>query len=564
MLVIGAMVGSEDKMVDVKPNSVLKITLDNEVVERSSNNPMENFDFMSMQSIEKIGLNDILKNINKAKTDDNIKGIYMEIDALPVGIATVQEIREALVDFKSSGKFIISYSDMYTQGAYYLSSVADKVYLNPEGLVEFKGLSAELMFFKGTLEKLGVEPQIIRHGKFKSAIEPFILDKMSDANREQTMTYIQSIWDQIVKSISESREISVADLNMYADSMLVSSAAKATEYKLIDGLKYKDEIIDELKELCGTAANKNDVEYMPLAKYTNAPEKREHEGLAKEKIAVIYATGQIDMGEGSTEAIGSEGLSQAIREARLDSTIKAVVLRINSPGGSALASEVIWREAVLCKKVKPLIVSMGDVAASGGYYIAAPADVILANENTITGSIGVFGVLWNGQELLNDKIGITIDVAKTNAHADIGSVYRPMTGSERAVIQHEVEQVYDVFIGHVAEGRSISKAQVDSIGQGRVWSGANAKSIGLIDEYGGLTEAIALAKEKAGLEQYRIVDLPKLKDPLEELLKQFTGEAETAIVKKRLGPAYKYFMKMEKALSFRGIQARLPYDVDIY
>ncbi len=564
MAIIGAIVGSaEDKVVDIKPNSVLKITLDNPVTERTSKNPFENINWMNMQSEQKLGLNDILKNLKNAAKDENIKGIYLEVDAVPAGIATIQEIREALLKFKESGKFIIAYSDMYSQTAYYMVSVADKIYMNPEGLLELKGLGAEMMFFKNALAKLGVEPQIIRHGKFKSAVEPFMLEKMSDANREQTMTYLQSIWDHILDGISNSRGISVSDLNMYADSMKITNAQAAVDYKLLDGTKYKDEIISELKELSGTA-NDKDIEFISLSKYTNAPEIKDYKGLAKDKIAVIYGTGQIDMGDGSTETIGSEGLSKAIREARKDSSIKAIVLRVNSPGGSALASEVIWREMTLAKKVKPVIVSMGDVAASGGYYISAPADVILANENTITGSIGVFGVLWNGQELLNEKLGVTIDVAKTNAHSDIGSVYRKMTNSERSVIQHEVENVYDVFIGHVAEGRKMTKAEVDSIGQGRVWSGKNAMDIGLIDKFGGISEAIEIAKEKAGLENFRVVELPKLEDPIEQMLKEFTGEAEASVLKKNLGESYIYYKRLQNLTKMKGIQARLPFEVDIY
>ncbi|PLX05100.1 MAG: signal peptide peptidase SppA [Marinilabiliales bacterium] len=564
MAIIGAIVGSaEDKVVDIKPNSVLKITLDNPVTERTSKNPFENINWMNMQSEQKLGLNDILKNLKNAAKDENIKGIYLEVDAVPAGIATIQEIREALLKFKESGKFIIAYSDMYSQTAYYMVSVADKIYMNPEGLLELKGLGAEMMFFKNALAKLGVEPQIIRHGKFKSAVEPFMLEKMSDANREQTMTYLQSIWDHILDGISNSRGISVSDLNMYADSMKITNAQAAVDYKLLDGTKYKDEIISELKELSGTA-NDKDIEFISLSKYTNAPEIKDYKGLAKDKIAVIYGTGQIDMGDGSTETIGSEGLSKAIREARKDSSIKAIVLRVNSPGGSALASEVIWREMTLAKKVKPVIVSMGDVAASGGYYISAPADVILANENTITGSIGVFGVLWNGQELLNEKLGVTIDVAKTNAHSDIGSVYRKMTNSERSVIQHEVENVYDVFIGHVAEGRKMTKAEVDSIGQGRVWSGKNAMDIGLIDKCGGISEAIEIAKEKAGLENFRVVELPKLEDPIEQMLKEFTGEAEASVLKKNLGESYIYYKRLQNLTKMKGIQARLPFEVDIY
>lgn len=553
---------SSDKPTVVKANSILKLNFETPVVDRSPNNPMANFDFMSMKNNKSLGLNDILKNLKKAKTDDNIKGIYIETMGINAGIATVEEIREALIDFKESGKFILSYSDVYTQKAYYLASVADKIYLNPQGALEFKGMGAELMFFKNALEKLGVEPIIIRgkNNKFKSAVEPFMYDKMSEANRLQTQTYMGSIWNYLLKGISESRGISVEELNLLADSMKIDNAKSAATYKLVDNLKYKDEVIDELKELSGIG-NDDKLKFVSLGKYDKAPDKNKTFG--KKKIAVIYGTGQIDMGDGNEESIGSEGLSSAIRKARKDSSIKAIVLRVNSPGGSALASDIIWREVILAKAVKPVIVSMGDVAASGGYYISCPADVIVANPTTITGSIGVFGVLWNGQKFLNEKIGITVDRVTTNAHSDIGSMFRPMEDCEKAVIQNSVQDIYDTFITHVSEGRSITKEEVDNIGQGRVWSGINAKEIGLIDEFGGMKKAIEIAAEKAGLEDYKIVEFPKQKDPMQELLKELKGEAETYFMAERLGQSYKYLKAYDNILKIKGIQARMPYDVEI-
>lgn len=563
-IIAGLISSAGDKPVVVKENSILKITLDNEIVDRATDNPLQNIDFMSLQSNQKLGLYDILKCIKKAKTDKDIKGIYLELTDIEAGIATVEEIRNALVSFKDSGKFIISYSDYYSQKAYYLASASDKVYINPQGTIDFKGLSAELMFFKGTLEKLGVEPQIIRHGKFKSAIEPFILDKMSPENREQTITYMKSIWDNIVAGISESRKITSAELNNLADSMKIENATAALNYKLVDGLKYKDEIITELQTLSGVT-EKEGLRFTSLGNYKKSPEKKEErkKGLAKDKIAIIYASGEIDMGEGEDQKIGSEGLSKVIRKARKDSTIKAVVFRVNSPGGSALASEVIWREIVLTKKVKPVIVSMGDVAASGGYYISCPADVILADRNTITGSIGVFGVLWNGQKLMNEKLGITVDRVTTNTHSDIGSVFRPMEDSERAIIQKSVEEIYDVFITHVAEGRSIEKSQVDSVGQGRVWSGVNAKEIKLIDEFGGIERAIEIAKEKAKLDNYRIVELPRQKDPFQQILEQLKGDSQESAIKQYLGFSFKYYKNLNELINLKGVQARLPYFIDI-
>ncbi|MFH2095342.1 MAG: signal peptide peptidase SppA, partial [Bacteroidota bacterium] len=558
---------TEDKMTEVKPNSIIEMRLDKGITERTSKNPMSNFNFGSMDMDQAIGLDDILKNLEKAKTDENIKGIFLNLSSVPTGVATIEEVREALINFKdSSGKFIIAYGDFMSQGAYYIATAADRIYINPEGLVEFKGLNAEIMFFTKALENLGVTPQIIRgkNNRFKSAVEPFMYTEMSDDNRKQTETYMFSIWNHLLTGISKSRGVSVDELNIYADSMLISSAEKAKEYKLVDDIKYMDEVIAELKSLAGLEDSK-DLRLVSIDKYTNSPKKREQgKGLIKEKIAIVYANGQIDMGEGDEEAIGSEGLSEAIREARLDSSIKAIVLRVNSPGGSALASEVIWREVALAKQSKPLIVSMGDYAASGGYYIACPADVIVTNPTTLTGSIGVFGILWNAEELLSDKIGVTFDRVMTNKHSDIGSIYRPMSTEESDIIQIEVDNVYHTFKSHVSEARNMTIEQVDSIGQGRVWSGINALEIGLVDEIGGIRKAIDIAADRAGLDEYRIVTLPEIEDPFEKIIKEMTGQAEISAMKKHLGPTYSYFKMMKQAFCLRGVQARLPYAIEIH
>ncbi|MGE0078990.1 MAG: signal peptide peptidase SppA [Bacteroidales bacterium] len=559
--VIGAMVSAGDKPTEVKENSILYINFDKEIVDRASDNPFEGFNFASMQPNTKMGLNNILKAIDNAKEDPNIKGIFMEIDAVGAGAATVEEIRDALIDFKTSGKFIISYSDTYSQKAYYLATVSDKVYLNPEGMVEWMGLRSEVMFFKGALEKLGVEPQILRHGKFKSAVEPFMLDKMSAENREQTLTYMGSIWNHWVDGISKSRNISVDKLNSLANNMEIFNGKSCMENNMIDSLIYKDQLIDKLKELTETP-EKDDLNTVTLAKYFKVPSKKAK--FMKDKIAVIYAQGEIGMGEGGDDAIGSDGLSRAIRKARRDSSIKAIVFRINSPGGSALASEVIWREVELANKVKPVIVSMGDVAASGGYYIAAPATTILASPTTITGSIGVFGLFFNFQNVMNKKLGINIDVVKTNDHADFFSVYRPMSAEEKAVGQKFIEETYQTFIGHVATGRSLEVEKVDEIGQGRVWSGVNAKDIKLVDEFGGLNAAIKLAAEKANVEKYRLIELPEQKDPVQELIKGMTGEAKAFFLKDELGVTYKSYSRIVNMIQNQGVQARIPYDVEVY
>lgn len=565
LLIVAGIVGgmSEEKVTKVDPNSMLHIKFEGEIKDRAAKNPFSDFDFGSFESKKALGLDDILKNIEKAKTDENIKGIYIDIASVPAGMATIEEIRNALLDFKESDKFIVSYSEVYTQKAYYLASVADEVWLNPQGLLEWRGFGAELMFFKGMLAKLEVEPQVIRHGKFKSAIEPFILDKMSEANREQTEKYIGSLWGHFVKGIAESRGLTVEKLNEIADKALVQNAKDAVEQKLADRLMFKDEVIKELKVKTGIEEDKK-LKSVSIAAYTNAKVEKESHEISKDKIAVVYAIGGIESGNGDDETIGSERISKAIRKAREDESVKAVVLRVNSPGGSALASDVIWREVVLTSDVKPIIASMGDVAASGGYYISCAADTIIASPNTITGSIGVFGLLPNMQGFFNNKLGITFDNVKTNEFADLGSVYRPLTDEERAIIQKGVDDIYIDFITKVSEGRGLTVDQVDSIGQGRVWSGVDALGLGLVDMMGGLDDAIAIAAEKAKLEDYRVVDYPEQKDPFKQFLSEVSGEGENAMIRRQLGEHYKFYKMVQDISKMKGVQARLPYVINIH
>ncbi len=559
---IGAMISSQDQVVQVKPHSLLHVKLSQPIMDRSNNNPMENIDFTTLRPITQLGLNDILKNLDKAKHDPNIEGIYLDLTFIPAGIATIEEIRNALIDFKESGKFILAYADTYTQTTYYIASVANKIYLNPEGLLTFVGLRSETMFFKEALAKLGVEPQIIRHGKFKSAVEPLMYNKMSKENREQVMTFMGSIWDQILNGISNERQISISSLNELADNLTLKNAKAAVDNGLIDGLKYKDEVLNELAELTGKT-NNDDIESVSLSKYKSVPNKK-RKAFSKNKIAVIYASGSVIMGEGAEGTIGSDRISKAIRKARKDSSIKAIVFRVNSGGGSALASEVIWREVKLAQEVKPVIASLGDVAASGGYYIVAPAQKIIASPNTITGSIGVFGVLFNGKNLLNNKLGIHVDVVKTNKFSDMGTFSRRLTAQEREIIQGSVEGIYKTFTTHVAEGRNMTVEEVDAIGQGRVWSGTNAIDIGLIDGIGGLEDAIKLAAEAANLDNYKTVNLPTLKEPIVQLLEDLQGNVRVSILKKELGSEYKYYKALKNVISQEGIQARIPYEIEIY
>jgi protease-4 len=567
--VIGALVGSMSSVLDgkksvsVKSNSILHITLNEQILERSNNSPLQNFNFMDFQGAP-LGLNQIVSSIEEAKDDEKISGIYLDISSIPTGIATLEEIRNAILDFKTSKKFVVAYSEEYAQGAYYLATAADKIYLNPQGMLDFKGLSRKVMFYKKLLDKLEVDVQVFRHGKYKSATEPFFLDKMSNDNRIQTMAYIRSIWDYIVEGISKQRNISVEELNRYADNMLITDAESALNYKLVDTLVYKDEMLSILGELV-KEEKQSKINYITLRKYITAVSDHSRNN-SKDQIAVVYASGEISGGNGDDQSIGSERISKAIREAREDENVKAIVLRVNSPGGSALASDVIWREMVLAKKAKPVVVSMGDVAASGGYYIACAADAIVAHPNTITGSIGVFGLIPNAQKLFENKLGITVDTVNTNKHSDIMNLYRPVSKEEGEVIQKWINDTYTDFITKVGEGRKMKPEQIDSIGQGRVWSGAEAKKIGLVDEFGGLKDAIALAADKAELKEYDLLELPKLKEPLEEFINNVAGKDEVIErkLKKELGDTYENYKQLKNIMKYKGVQMRLPYDIILY
>jgi protease IV len=550
----------EDKK--TKKNTLLEINLSEKIVDRSSD---FSFDLGALSDEPTaLGLDDILIAIEKAKYDDNIKGIYLNIDVVNSSMASLEEVRDKLQEFKdSTDKFILAYSEMYSQKAYYISSIADKVYLHPEGFLEFKGLSYEGMFFKEALEKLEVEPQIIRHGKFKSAVEPFILDKMSESNRKQVKRFISSIWEDMKTDIASGRDLPEDELNTIAEGLLVQSAKDALDYKLADALQYEDQIEDTLRKKIGIKEDK-EIEKISLKAYSQIGVSSKKKKFSKDKIAVIFAQGAINSGEGDNESIGSVTTSNAIKKARKDDKIKAIVLRVNSPGGSALASETILREMELAKAVKPVVVSMGDVAASGGYYIACKADTIVANPTTITGSIGVFGVLMNFEKMMKNKLGITTDRVKTNAFADLASPTRPLTQEERAIIQNQVERVYDKFITHVAEGRNMSKEEVDSIGQGRVWTGKDALELGLVDVMGGMEDAITIAADMAELESYRITKLPIEKNPIEKIIEDLEGQVKNRIIKNEIGHGYTYYKQLNELVSMEKLQMRMPIQFEIY
>jgi len=562
IVLITAVVSSagSDGKVTVASNSVLHVSLDYPINERTDKNPFAELSFLGFENKKKLGLNEILKGIEEAKSDDRIKGIYLDASSLASGMATMEEIRNALLDFKKSGKFIIAYSEVYSQGAYYLATAADKIYLNPEGMIDFRGLSSEIMFFKGALEKLDIEAQIIKVGTYKSAVEPFILDKMSEPNKQQVTSFLGSMYDHFLSEISKSRKIPKNTLFSLADSAKIRDPKDALIFKMVDGLKYKDEVLDELKKLT-KIDKKKEIKSVSLEEY--APEEGEKEESSQNRIAVIYANGEIMSGEGNDETIGSERISRAIRKARTDDKIKAIVLRINSPGGSALASDVIWRETVLAKKSKPVIVSMGDLAASGGYYIACAADSIFAQPNTITGSIGVFGIIPNMEKFFNNKLGITFDGVKTGKFADLGTVSRPLTDSERMIIQLEVNKTYDTFTKKVADGRKKSQSYIDSIGQGRVWSGTEALQRGLVDRLGNIDDAVASAAKKAKIKDFKIVNYPAQVDPIKSLFDNSADKVKAYFVKRELGDNFIYYEQMRSALNLSGVQARIPYNIQI-
>jgi len=561
-IIVSAVSLTKKETVVIPEKTILHMTLDAPISDRSPDNPFATFNFNDMSSTQAMGLNEILPALREAAKDNKIKGIFLDLSVIPTGIASVEEIRNALIDFKKSGKFIISYSEMYTQKSYYLASVSDKIYLNPAGSMEFKGLAGDVVFFKGMLEKLDIEAQIIRHGKFKSAVEPFMLDKMSDASKEQTLTYVSAIWEQMLKGISETRKIPADQLKTIADNMQVQTPEDAVKLRFVDKLLYKDELLEELRSKSDVSDIK-DLNLVKFARYAASPEVKDPDGYGKDKIAVIYASGNIISGEGQEGSTGSERISKAIRKARLDDKVKAVVLRVNSPGGSALASDVIWREVVLTKKVKPVVVSMGDVAASGGYYISCAASKVYASPNTITGSIGVFGIIPNTEKFFNNKLGITFDGVKTNTYADYIPLTRPMSEEEKKFLTRDVENIYTTFITHVSEGRKMSLSQVDSIGQGRVWSGTDAKRIGLIDEFGGLNAAIEAAASLAKIKEYRLMELPYLKDPFTRIMEAFGGDNTTLFMKQQLGPAYTYLDYLKNISQMQGIQALMPYEITI-
>ena len=535
------------------------MTLDYEIPERTNANDLGFiFTGSSFKVSDNAGMNDIINNIKAAATDPNISGIFLELSTIGTSSANIEEIRNELNEFKKSGKFIVSYAETYSQSAYYLASVSDEIYMFPDGILDIHGMASQNMFYKHLFEKLDIEMQIIRpeNNKFKSAVEPYFLDKMSDANREQNTVLLNSIWNKICNDISVSRGININTINDLADDLtLMFEPETALENKFIDGLMYRDELIAKLKQ----NLNIEDSKKLNLIKNTQYAKVRPELYNGKDKIGIVYAEGQIIDGEGDDTTIGGESLSKAIRAARNDDKVKAIVMRVNSPGGSAMASEVIRREVELAAKEKPVIVSMGNYAASGGYWISSSADYIFADPNTLTGSIGVFGTVPNLKGFMNDKLGLTFDEVKTNENSDFGTLTKPLSPYQLKMMQKHVTETYDDFITLVSETRNLRKTFVDSIAQGRVWSGSNAIEIGLVDELGGIEQAIAYAAEKAGLESYSIKEFPKQEDMFESLLQTDKQEYYTkTILKDKLGDKVKYLEALERLNQTEGVQALMP------
>jgi len=536
---------------NVKDNSVLVVDLTPSISERAVEMPFSFGDY----SQESLGLDNILATIKAAAGDSKIKGIYLKSKTVSASPASTKAIRDALVEFKKSGKFIYSYSDVYTQNGYYMATVADKILLNPTGDMTFRGYAFQLMFYKNLIDKLDVDVQIFRHGQFKSAVEPYFLDKMSEANREQMSTLANSLWAVFVQDISKARKISVDQLNVIADSLLCSSPQKALDLKLVDQLSYPDEVEKLIKSKLNLG-EKDDVNYVSISKYAKTLTSKESN---KDKVAVMYAFGEISDGKGNSDrGIYSETFVKEFRKVYKNDDVKAIVLRVNSPGGSALASENIWREIENAKKAgKKVVVSMGDYAASGGYYISCNSDYIYAEPNTITGSIGVFGMVPSVQKFMKNKLGITIDEVGSNQHSVPGGLYRPMDELESRNMQESVEEIYATFTKRVADGRHLRVTYVDSIGQGRVWAGCDALELGLVDAMGNIDDAIAKAANLASLDKYDVTYYPEQKDWFSTFF-SMKDDAVDAAVRQKMGQFYDMYDGVQQVLNCSGVQARMP------
>ena len=554
------MVASSDTETKVQENSILCLNLEGLLSERVEENPI--MDLMG-EKFASYGLDDILSSIQKAKDNENIKGIYLQPNVFIAEYPSLEEIRKALSDFKESGKFIVAYADQYTQEMYYLASVADKIIVNPQGSIALHGLASQTMFYTDLMKKLGIEMQIFKVGTYKAAVEPFIATEMSDANREQISVYLNSVWERTLEDISESRNISMEKLNQYADNMMdLKMAEEYVACGLADTLLYQDGVLDYLKTMIGCEKDENlrtlSVEDMKNVK-RNIPLDK-----SGNIIAVYYAFGEIDASIPSNEGINPEKVINDLRKIREDESIKALVFRVNSPGGSAYGSEQIWREIVLMREKKPVIVSMGDYAASGGYYISCAADCIVANPTTLTGSIGIFGMFPNFDGLLNDKLGLHFDIVKTNKFADLGSRNRPFNEGEKEILQNYINNGYELFVKRCADGRGMSTEAIKKIAEGRVWTGAAAKELGLVDELGGLDKALEIAAQKAEVDSYSVINFPSPENPILSLLNNSKEDYIQGQISNTMGEYYDYIKFIQNMKDKDHIQARMPFTLNIH
>ncbi len=561
IIIIATVFGGKSEEIAVRDNSVIELNL-----EHIKNDYAGKYKdpWMSILSDgEKVGLIDVINAIEKAKTDSDIKGISILNDESELGMAQRKTLRDALESFKKSGKFVMAYANSYSQKEYYLNSVANTIYLNPVGDFDFKGLSAEIMFFKDLQEKTGVKMEVIRHGKYKSAVEPFLENKMSDANREQTSALLNSIWSSVTADISKSRNISVTRLNEIANGLLARTPEMAKAEKLVDVVAYEDVYHDAIRQILKVDKDK-DYNKVSILDYTRKMTTTSESSDTKDKIAIIYAQGEIKSGEGDVNTIGEISMNRSLIEARKDKNVKAIVLRINSPGGNALTSDLIWREIELTKKVKPVVVSMGNYAASGGYYIACNANKIFAENNTITGSIGVFGILPNFSPLAT-KIGLHTEQVKTNENAAEYSPFLPLDEKFKAITLEGVEHIYKTFVTHVAEGRKMTFAQVDSIAQGRVWSGSEAIKIGLVDKIGGINEAINEAATLAKIKNYSTQNFPEYEKNINDILEHLPfAKSKESFIKEEFGTeTFKIMEQIKRVQSKKGVQAMMPFEISI-
>ncbi|MBU7569427.1 MAG: signal peptide peptidase SppA [Flavobacterium sp.] len=560
-IIIAALFGNNEKTVTVKDNSVIELNLEEVTNDYAGKFLYEDFEFLNEEKTN--GLSDVINAIDAAKTDSKIKGISILNNISLLGMAQSKALRDKLEDFKKSGKFVVAYANSYSQKEYYLNSVADTIYLNPVGEMDFKGLSSEVMFYKDFQEKTGIKMEVIRHGKYKSAVEPYLANEMSEANREQISVLLNSVWNSVVADISKSRKISVDRLNEIANGLLARTPEMAKAEKLIDKIAYEDEYHDGIRKALKV---KKDEEYntVSIIDYAHKNSTTGKKPATDNTIAIIYAQGTILSGEGDVNIIGEGSMRRSLQKARKDKNVKAIVLRIDSPGGSALTSDLIWREIELTKKVKPVVVSMGNVAASGGYYIACNASKIFAEETTITGSIGVFGTLPNITKLTNN-IGIHTEQVKTHQNAAGYSIFLPLDEGTKGTLQESVENIYKVFVGRVAQGRNMKFEAVDSIAQGRVWTGTDALKIGLVDKIGGMDDALKEAAKLANIKEYKTADFPSYEKKFGDL---FGGmpfmKSKESFIKEEVGEEnYQMIEQIRRMSAQKGMQALLPYEINI-